>query len=385
MTCTSTKLVAGLLAACLCSSVAGADTTGTTVGGYTFGSDIQGYLDISQDVCDLMAAVNAGDFASARAIYTNGQNSVRSDGSTRKLQEWAISGSDGEPHWSLYSSFFANDSDWVDTFVRAGFDGAAPWTSADAQAQVVKKGVQSNLLVAYMFHEVDEAAEAVEEGQTDAKTGAPHKVDEGAAIWFGTTCPAGSIADVANKRAASFGTLTAGPDGVCTAATNVAAGQALSALQDAALKGGAAAYATATKALEKAVVTVWTQATLTYAQELEEQVAAGSSTDEAKAEGIAFFRTIQPLVAQVSPLSADTIAVALASPAKGVAAKVTTAFEPVLTAYGITPAELGSLGATSQCTLDAASPPTGGAAGLPAGSTLAGALAAAAGAIALLA
>lgn len=42
MTCTSTKLVAGLLAACLCSSVAGADTTGTTVGGYTFGSDIQG-------------------------------------------------------------------------------------------------------------------------------------------------------------------------------------------------------------------------------------------------------------------------------------------------------------------------------------------------------
>ncbi len=41
------------------------------------------------------------------------------------------------------------------------------------------------------------------------------------------------------------------------------------------------------------------QATLTYAQELEEQVAAGSSTDEAKAEGIAFFRTIQPLVAQV--------------------------------------------------------------------------------------
>ncbi len=113
--------------------------------------------------------------------------------------------------------------------VQAGFDGAAPWTSADAQAQVgsnrpnvvacprgspclpdwqlrcwllppppysaappptpahpnpppipplppcplqvVKKGVQSNLLVAYMFHEVDEAAEAVEEGQTDAKTG----------------------------------------------------------------------------------------------------------------------------------------------------------------------------------------------------------------------
>lgn len=37
-----TKLVAGLLVASLCSSLAAADTTGTTVAGYTFGSDIQG-------------------------------------------------------------------------------------------------------------------------------------------------------------------------------------------------------------------------------------------------------------------------------------------------------------------------------------------------------
>lgn len=42
MTFSSIKLVVGLLVACLCSSLAGADTTGTTVGGYTFGSEIQG-------------------------------------------------------------------------------------------------------------------------------------------------------------------------------------------------------------------------------------------------------------------------------------------------------------------------------------------------------
>ncbi|KAL4447917.1 hypothetical protein ABPG75_005136 [Micractinium tetrahymenae] len=345
------------------------------------------YLDISMDVCDLVAAVDACDFASARAIYQNGQNSLRSNGSTRKLQEWATAGSNEEPHWGLYAAFFGNDSDWVDTFVRAGFDGTAPWTTIDAQAQVVKKGVQSNLQVAYMFHEVDEAAEGVEEGETDAKIGAPHTVDEAAAIYFGPGCPAGNIADVANKRAASFGTLVTGPDGVCTAATNMAAGQALAALQDAALKGDSAAFAAATKALEKAVVAIWAQATLTYAEELEEQVAAGSSTDEAKAEGTAFFRTIAPLVAQVAPQSADAISVALASPAKGVAAKVEAAVKPALEAYGITAAELGSLGSTSQCTLAAASasPPTGGAAGLPAGAALAAALAAAAGALALLA
>lgn len=37
--------------------------------------------------------------------------------------------------------------------------------------QVVKKGTQANLLVAYMFHEVDEAEEGVEEGSTDSATG----------------------------------------------------------------------------------------------------------------------------------------------------------------------------------------------------------------------
>lgn len=322
MTFSSIKLVVGLLVACLCSSLAGADTTGTTVGGYTFGSEIQGYLDISQDVCDIAAAVDARDFASARTIYANGQNSLRSDGTARTLQGWATSGSPEEAHWGLYTTFYANDSAWVDTFVQAGFDGTAPWTAIDAQAQVVKKGIQSNLQVAYMLHEVDEAAEAVEAGETDAATGAPHKVDEGAAIYFGTTCPAGSVADVANKRANTFGTLVTGPDGVCTAATNVAAGQALSALQAAALAGNSTGFAAATKDLEKAIVTIWAQATLTYAEELEEQVAAGASTDEAKAEGIAFFRTIEPLVAQVAPASADAITVALASPAKGVAAKV---------------------------------------------------------------
>lgn len=34
----------------------------------------------------MIAAVDARDFTSARAIYANGQNSLRSDGSTRKLQ-----------------------------------------------------------------------------------------------------------------------------------------------------------------------------------------------------------------------------------------------------------------------------------------------------------
>lgn len=36
---------------------------------------------------------------------------------------------------------------------------------------MVKKGTQSNLLVYYMFHEVDEGLEAIEAGRLDAAKG----------------------------------------------------------------------------------------------------------------------------------------------------------------------------------------------------------------------
>lgn len=61
--------------------------------------------------------------------------------------------------------------------------------------QVVKKGVQSNLLVAYMFHEIDEAAEAVEAGETDAKTG------EGGG-WWGDWYPVRACACVSGDGVA---------------------------------------------------------------------------------------------------------------------------------------------------------------------------------------
>ena len=47
--------------------------------------------------------------------------------------------------------------------------------------------------------------------------GAPHNIDEAAAIWFGTLCPAGNVADVATKRAKSFGTMVDAGDKTCIA------------------------------------------------------------------------------------------------------------------------------------------------------------------------
>lgn len=56
------------------------------------------------------------------------------------------------------------------------------------------------------------------------------------------------------------------------------------------------------------------QATQTYANKLGPLVEAGNATEEESAEGIAFFRTIAPLVSQVSEEDAAAITAALATP-----------------------------------------------------------------------
>lgn len=140
--------------------------------------------------------------------------------------------------------------------------------------------------------------------------------------------------------------------------TTLAAAAALKGMHDAAKAGDSAAFDTAYDALDKAIVTVFAQATLTYAAKLEdilETAEAGAVPDTAgvAAEAIAFYRTIAPLVATVSPADAAEIAAVLATPAKGVEAEVETHMKATLEAYGITPAELGTLGATNAC-VDAA-------------------------------
>ena len=95
------------------------------------------------------------------------------------------------------------------------------------------------------------------------------------------------------------------------------------------------------------------QATLTYADKLAKGAAAGNATDPAQlAEAVSFFRVIEPLVAEADGAGAEAVAAALAAPpAADTADKVTAAMKPALDAYGITPQELGSLGATSPCQL----------------------------------
>lgn len=63
------------------------------------------------------------------------------------------------------------------------------------------------------------------------------------------------------------------------------------------------------------------QATLTYAAELSELSASGGATDAEMAEGVAFFRTIAPLVAEASEADAERVMAVLMSPSAGTEAQ----------------------------------------------------------------
>ena len=101
------------------------------------------------------------------------------------------------------------------------------------------------------------------------------------------------------------------------------------------------------------------QATLTYARDLEDLVAAGNPTEEASAEGVTFLRTIEPLVEQVAPKQAAAVAGALLAPAAGNPlnapspphnwVQIQAVLKSAQDALGISAAELGALDAPSAC------------------------------------
>ena len=49
---------------------------------------------------------------------------------------WATGGEPDEPHWGLFTAYFSNDSDWLNTFIENDFDGSGDFTSEGARAQV---------------------------------------------------------------------------------------------------------------------------------------------------------------------------------------------------------------------------------------------------------
>ncbi|KAI8471515.1 MAG: Low iron-inducible periplasmic protein-domain-containing protein [Monoraphidium minutum] len=311
---------------------------------YTFVSDVAGYLKVSNDVCEFDNALNqpTPNFAAAKKLYASGKNSKKSDGSIRTLKGLGTGDNSGEPFWDQYAKHFKSVT-FVDDMVSKALDGVAPFkTTPLARREVARKGVSSNLIMAYLMHEMDEAAYkmgATPPEISDAK-GAPHNVDEAFALYVGEKSEC-SPWGISNKRGTVFDTMD-----TCTASkANTAAVAAFNAALAAARKGDMKGFMAARAKVLSAFAVTSVQATIQYAEQMVANLAAKKPTDEYQAEAYAFFRAVEPLVAQASASSAAAIVKLLmpGSPVTATSAKqVTAALEKAYAGLGITKADVGT-------------------------------------------
>ncbi|KAI8471514.1 MAG: Low iron-inducible periplasmic protein-domain-containing protein [Monoraphidium minutum] len=322
----------------------GDDTTGQQLQaapGYTFGSNVAGYLKVSNDVCDFKAALDKSppDWAAAKALYLDGKNSRRSDGSVRTLRSLATGSYVGEPFWDLYTEYFQTPAFADDAIIKA-LDGTPPFVTDAQRRETAGKAVESNLQMAYLMHEMDEAADKIRDNLLSDATGAPHNVDEVFALYVGEK-PECGLWTVSTKRATDFGTMQ-------TCAQSEVNANMLKAFRDAqaaARAGDLPAFLRARDAVQALFAVTYTQATLKYAYEVERDRVAKKPTDEHQAEGYAFFRTIEPLVARANKSSAATVQ-RIMFPGNAVVpggdAQVAAAMRAAYPGLQITPAAVGT-------------------------------------------
>ena len=290
------------LAGCIGAEEEETEETFGSDGGYTYVSDVQVYADMAQDVCDIKDLVDTYDWAAIKAIYTDGENVVKSDGSYKTLAQHAAAS--GKKHG--LQEYYGVDAP-LDAYMMAALDGTGMFEGASdsMRAQAVEKAAQNQILVAYAIHELNSAIAKATDGNWGTD-GAQHAWDEGWALYHGSTDHA-SCAPYAtgDKRAGNFGTTVSDTDSTAkaNAAILVAMNEGLVALQAEDLAGATAARDT----VVKNIVIIYSQATIRYASKMTTDTTLEAAQTH-QAEGYSFWRVIESMVHDdsVTCYNADT-------------------------------------------------------------------------------
>jgi len=325
------------------SMAAGGSTADATPadGGYAYASNIDSHRLVVEDICEINEIVGDYKWSEIAEIYANGSNSVKSDGSVRTIGGFAAG--EGKKHG--VDTYYGTPTP-LDDFVSAALNGTGVWAGeSDAvRKQGVQKGIMNQVMIAWVVHELNAALAKAADGNFDAATGAPHNWDEAWAFYHGSAPGCGPFA-TANKRAKDFGTL--GSDGE-TALANEGLLAAMIDGRDALLAGDEAGAISATNEAVKHVFITYAQATIKYAAKVYSDLEAGD-TEAARvhqAEGWAFFRIIEPILGNngIDTSVIDSILNMENDPGSGSVADIQAVLDPVITSFGITPAEFGSYG-----------------------------------------
>ena len=312
------------------------------MGAYTPLSDVASHARVVVDVCDINALLPKNepiDYAAVKQIYEEGGNSVKGDGSIRTIAGFARSERD-EAIWNDYVSYYG-DPTWLDTFTMSAIDGTGAFAGEPdlVRRQGIQKGIQNQIMIAYTIHELVVALNKAADGNFDIDSGAPQNWDEGWAFYHGDAPGCGPYA-TADKRGANFGTGSAVNDALAVAFTTGV--EALAA-------GDAGAARAASEEIVRQITITYLQATIRYANKIDSALAKGDADSAriSQAEGWAFYRVIEPLVAgvnhQVAAAVASRLDLSMGDPQPGTAAMVMGALPSVYAGLGISPGDIGTL------------------------------------------
>jgi hypothetical protein len=313
-------------------------TPSGALGGYQPVSDVSQHAKMSLDMCDVNSLLDTNpiDFAAIGVIYRDGRHSSEASGAKRTFGKFAREPRSAEKLLSRYERHMGVG--WLDAFASAALGGTGSFAGEPdlVRRQGVQKSLRDQVLVAWAFHELDAAVDKATTGSFAAATGVPHNWDEARAYYHGEK-PACAPYNTAEERGREFG-------------TGSAVNQAILAALDQGLKALMAKDATgAAKARDEVVRQVaitYIQSAIKYSAEIDSALANGK-TDDARiwqAEGWAYFRVIEPLIAEVDPGSARAVTAVFdlaTKPAQGSGERVSSALAKTYAALKISPSEVG--------------------------------------------
>lgn len=320
-------IAAALLLLGCANHVSAAVTTGLRIAGYQYVSDVTGYFNMTEDYCDIQAAIGVNN-TEAIDIFMNGKNSDR--GATkRSFQLWSITNSSGE---LSYNAIHAElPADYFTTLFQMAVN--ANDTSAAMMAIDAVK-------IKYMLHEVDATVSNTALNRSNDNSGGPHNLDEAASIW--SSYVAGSeCKDTLDVMAADLA-ITMGTEYDGKGLVNVAISRAFN---DALY----AARNNKTSIAEAARLDIHRQVIVFLSQYISEKAAAetlcnGVLTVSPKASADAAMQILVPLLnIQAVPAEyIDTLHACMDAPAQTFSTMVDAAIGAILRSTGIAEFALGS-------------------------------------------
>ena len=239
--------------------------------GYAYASNVDTHRLVVIDVCDVKDLLDVApiDFDAINVIYTDGKNSVKDDG-VRTIAGFAT----GEDKKHGLSDFYGTPAP-LDEFVSSAIAGTGVFEGAsdDVRSQGVEKGIQNQIMIAWVVHELNSAIAKAQDGNFDVAKGAVHNWDEGWAFYAGAEPGCGPYG-TADKRGENFGTLTDGG----TSVSNKAILAAMISGRDALLASNVAGAEAAAADVVKNVAITYSQAAIRYATKIIDDMAAGDPT-----------------------------------------------------------------------------------------------------------